>query len=65
MLLNAELLQKINIYENGIGALHLCFLKDKPRKLKCFRFYSGPHLGSTLLPWGMNKVMDFQKDSGS
>lgn len=65
MLLNAELFQKRNIYDIGTGALHLCFLKDTTRKLECFRFYAGPHLGSSLLPLGVSKVMDFQKDSGS
>lgn len=61
VLLNAELFQKINIYESVTGALHLCFLKDKLRKWKCFRFYSGPSLGSTCCPGAWIRWWTFKR----
>lgn len=47
-------------YWSGTDVLHLCFIKVKSRKSKCFRFHSGPALASICYPGeiGMNKVMD-------
>lgn len=57
--------------ESSTGSLHLCFLKTKTMKLKCFGFYSGPTSAASALheghrcDWGGRQTALFQKDSGT